>query len=316
MPGATFDRVAGRVAAPRVRRYNLKEALGGYLLVSPALLYILLLVAYPFFLALYFSLSSVSVTKGDSGFVGLANFAAIVHDPTFMRALINTLSFTFLAEVGKGVLGVGLAFLLLQTLRFKKVIRGFLMIPFTMPLPLSLLGWKWMYDPQFSVINRSIDAIQSFLHIHGQFWVIWLGDPVYSYLAILIVNIWRGFPFAAVIVLSGLVSIPRDILDAAKVDGAGFFRTWHYVITPMIAAILFIGLIYDVTFTIGDITIVYLLTQGGPANYTQILPMLAYQQGIIGGNLSRGAADALILFPLLLVGMIIFLRMLFRRAET
>jgi multiple sugar transport system permease protein len=296
--------------------FNVREAAAGYLLISPALLYILLLVAYPFVLALYFSLSNVSVAGGDRGFVGLGNFTSIVHDPTFLRALINSLSFTFVAEVAKGVLGIGLAFLLLQTLRFKKVIRGFLMIPFTMPLSLSLLGWKWMYDPQFSVINRSIDAIQATLHIKQQFWVIWLGDPFYSYLAILIVNIWRGFPFAAVIVLSGLVSIPRDILDAAKVDGAGFFRTWHYVITPMIAAILFIGLIYDVTFTLGDITIVYLLTQGGPSNYTQILPMLAYQNGIVGGNLSKGAADALILFPLLFVGMIVFLRALFRRGEV
>lgn len=315
MARLTADGLETRFTRPRAWGFNLREAAAGYLLVSPAFLYLLLLVAYPFVLALYFSLSNVTVA-GDKGFVGLANFTSIVHDPVFMHALINSLSFTFFAEVGKGVLGIGLAFLLLQTLRFKKVIRGFLMIPFTMPLPLSLLGWKWMFDPQFSVINRSIDAIQSLLHIHSQFWVIWLGDPLYSYLAILIVNIWRGFPFAAVIVLAGLVSIPQDILDAAKVDGAGFFRTWHYVITPMIAAVLFIGLIYDVTFTLGDITIVYLLTQGGPASYTQILPMLAYQNGIVGGNLSKGAADALILFPLLFVGMVIFLRMLFRRSET
>ena len=106
-----------------------------------------------------------------------------------------------------------------------------------------------------------------------------------------------------------LVPIPRDILDAAKVEGAGFFRTWHYVITPTIAAILFIGLIYDVTFTLGDITIVYVLTQGGPASYTQILPILAYQNGIVGENLSKGAADDIILFPLLFVGMVIFLRL-------
>jgi multiple sugar transport system permease protein len=305
-PAALSERI------PRVRRLRIpREALAGYALVSPALLYILVLVAYPFFLALYFSLSNVTVSGGFGGFVGLANYLRIIHDPVFIKGLENSLSFTFFAEVGKSVLGVGLAFLLLQSLRGKKIIRGFLMVPFTMPLPLALLGWKWMYDPQFSVINR---VFGDMLHLMHEPYPVWLGDPVFSWFAILIVNVWRGFPFAAVIVLAGLVSIPKDILDAAKVDGAGFFRTWHFVIVPLIAPILFIGLIYDITFTLSDITIVDVLTQGGPNSATETLPMLAYQTGIAGGNLSTGAAEALILFPLLLAGLILFLRMLFRRA--
>jgi multiple sugar transport system permease protein len=187
------------------------------------------------------------------------------------------------------------------------------MIPFTMPLSLALQGWYWLFNPQLSVINRIFGDM---FHVLQQPYPVWLGDPFYSYLAILIVNIWRGFPFGAIIVLAGLTSIQPDILDAAQVDGAGFFRRWHYVIVPMIAPILFIGLIYDVTFTLGDITIVDLLTQGGPNAATEILPMLSYQTGIEGGNLSRGAADALILFPILFVGMIFFLRMLYRRGES
>jgi multiple sugar transport system permease protein len=304
--------VALRLARAR-RRRRWGEVIAGYALVSPAILYILVLVAYPFFLALYFSLSNVTVAGGYGGFVGLANYLSIIHNPVFIKALENSLSFTFFAEIGKAVLGIGLAFLLLQTLRGKKIIRGFLLIPFTMPLPLALLGWKWMYDPQFSVINR---VFGDMLHIMHHPYPVWLGDPIFSWFAILIVNIWRGFPFAAVIVLAGLTSIPKDILDAAKVDGAGFFRTWHFVIVPLIAPILFIGLIYDVTFTLGDITVVNILTSGGPDNSTEILPQLAYQNGIVGGNLASGAADALILFPLLLAGLILFLRMLFRRTAV
>ncbi len=304
--------VALRLARAR-RRRHWGEVAAGYALVSPAILYILVLVAYPFFLALYFSLSNVTVAGGYGGFVGLANYLSIIHNSVFIKALENSLSFTFFAEIGKAVLGIGLAFLLLQTLRGKKIIRGFLLIPFTMPLPLALLGWKWMYDPQFSVINR---VFGDMLHIMHHPYPVWLGDPIFSWFAILIVNIWRGFPFAGVIVLAGLTSIPKDILDAAKVDGAGFFRTWHFIIVPLIAPILFIGLIYDVTFTLGDITVVNILTSGGPNNATEILPQLAYQNGIVGGNLASGAADALILFPLLLAGLILFLRMLFRRTTV
>lgn len=302
-----------RVARRRARRHPLgPDALWGLLLISPVLLYILVLVAYPFFLALYFSVSSVTVAGGDNGFVGFSNYVHLFQDPQFLTALRNSLSFTFFAEIGKGVLGVGLAFLLLQTLRFKKVIRGFLMIPWTMPISLALLGWKWMYDPQFSVINWLLVHVAHFAGIPPD----WLGDPIFSYIAILTVNIWRGFPFSAVIVLAGLTSIPRDILDSARVDGAGWARTWHYVIVPLIAPILFIGLIFDVTFTLGDLTIVYLLTNGGPYGTTEILPTIAYHTGIQGGDLSHGAAAALLLFPLLLVGMIFFLRLLYRRQEV
>jgi multiple sugar transport system permease protein len=310
---ATADRVEALGGArTRARAHPLgRDALWGYLLISPTLVYILALVAYPFFLALYFSLSRVTVAGGDSGFVGLRNYAQLFADPQFLTGLRNTLSFTFFAEIGKGVLGVGLAFLLLQTLRFKKVIRGFLMIPWTMPISLALLGWKWMYDPQFSVINWVLVHVFRFAGIPPD----WLGDPIFSYIAILTVNIWRGFPFSAVIVLAGLTSIPRDILESARMDGAGFFRTWHHIITPLIAPILFIGLIFDVTFTLGDLTIVYLLTNGGPYGTTEILPTIAYHSGIQGGDLSHGAASALLLFPLLMIGMVILLRLLYRRQD-
>lgn len=311
--GADKVDVAARARRTRARSHPLgRDALWGYLLISPVMLYILVLVAYPFFLALYFSVSRVTVAGGDGGFVGLSNYAQLFGDPQFLTAIRNSLSFTFFAEIGKAVLGIGLAFLLLQTLRLKKAIRGFLMIPWTMPISLALLGWRWMYDPQFSVINWILVHVFHFAGITPD----WLGDPVFSYIAILTVNIWRGFPFSAVIVLAGLTSIPRDILDSARVDGAGWLRTWHYVITPLIAPILFIGLIFDVTFTLGDLTIVYLLTNGGPYGTTEILPTIAYHTGILGGDLSHGAASALLLFPLLLIGMVFFLRLLYRRQDV
>lgn len=286
------------------------EPLAGYALTSPAVVYILLLVGYPFFLSLYFSLNRVFIGGNYQGFVGLSNYTSLLDNEVFQRAFWNTLGFAFFSEIGKAVLGVGLAFLLLQPLRGKKVVRAFLVLPFTLPFALSLLGWQWMFDPEFSVINYLFGHQ---LHLLTAPYPDWLGDPFYSYLAILIVNIWRGFPFAGVIILAGLTSVPTDFLDAAKVDGAGFFRTWHYVITPIIAPILFIGLIYDITFTLGDLTAVYRLTQGGPGFSTETLPMEAWQTGIVGGNLGTGSAITLFLFPFLLVAVVFFLRMLYRR---
>ena len=281
----------------------------GWLLSTPMILYILLMVAYPFFLSLYFSVTNVTVAGGDYGFVGMQHYQALLGDEVFRKALWNSVSFTFLAELGKAVLGIGLAFLLLRHMPGKRILRGFLMLPWTLPISLSLLSWRWMYDPQFSILNWTISHLQLMPPPYPD----WRGDALWGYIGILVVNIWRGFPFSAVIVLAGLTSIPSDIYDAAKVDGAGFFRTWHYVITPMIAPIIFIGLIFDVTFTLGDLTIVYLLTNGGPGFATQIVPLLAWQTGIQGGNLSAGAAMALIFFPILLVALVVFLRLLYRR---
>lgn len=299
--------VAARAA--RARR-EWMEPVAGYLLSLPAIVYIVILVGYPFLLSLYFSINFVFIGGEYRGFAGLSNFTSLLSDPIFVRAFWNTVNFTLLSEIAKAVLGIGLAFLLLQPLRGKKFIRMFLMLPFTLPFALSLLGWQWMYDPTFSVINYLFGHD---LHLLRAPYPDWLGDSFWSWWAILIVNIWRGFPFAGVIILAGLTSIPSDMLDAAKVDGAGFFRTWHYVITPIIAPILFIGLIYDVTFTVGDLTAVYRLTQGGPGYATETLPMRAWQVGILGGNLGQGAAITLFLFPFLLVGVIVFLRMLYRR---
>ena len=289
---------------------RLVEALTGYLLTAPAIVYILILVGYPFLLSLYFSVNKILIGGEYQGFVGVHNFTALLGNPIFARAFWNTLSFTFLGEVVKAVLGIGLAFLLLQTLRGKKLVRALLMLPWTLPFALSLLGWQWMYDPEFSVINYVFGHV---LHVLPRPYPDWLGDPFWSYIAILGVNIWRGFPFAGVIILAGLTSIPADLLDAARADGAGFFKTWHYVITPIIAPILFIGLIFDVTFTLGDLTAVYRLTQGGPGYATETLPMMAWQVGILGGNLGSGSAVTLFLFPFVLVAVVFFLRLLYRR---
>src|SRR5438093_4049597 len=127
------------------------------------------------------------------------------------------------------------------------------------------------------------------------------------------VNVWRGFPFSAIILMAGLTSVAPEVVEAARVDGATFLQRFRLVIVPMIAPILFIGTAFDTVFTLSDLSIVYLLTNGGPDGATEILPTLAYNVGIRAGALGRGAAVSLFLFPLLLPAMILLLRNLRRR---
>ena len=288
-----------------------RPAVLGPLLVAPAILYIALLVGYPFLLAIYLSMSNADVsTSGLGRFVGFDNFGALFESSVFFTALRNTLLFTGASAVLKGLLGTVLAFLLAENLPGTRIFRFLIVLPWTVPIALSSIAWKWMFDTQYSIINWLLHAT----HILKPFEMPnWLGDPTLAILSIIAVNVWRGFPFGAIILLAGMTAIPHEILDAAKVDGAGPVTRFRKVIVPMIAPILFIGSAFDTVFTLSDLSIVYLLTNGGPDGATEILPTLAYNTGIRGGALGRGAAISLFLFPLLLPAMILLLRTLRRK---
>jgi multiple sugar transport system permease protein len=217
------------------------------------------------------------------------------------------------AAILKSILGTSLAFLLLQNFRGKKLVRALVVIPFTLPVAISVLGWKWMYDSQFSVFNWVLSRMGLIGAYGTDAWPVWLGDPRLALLACILVNVWRTFPFSAIVLLAGFTSVPNEVLDAAKVDGCTFFQSFRNVVVPMIFPILMVGFLFDTVFTLSDLSVVYILTQGGPGNATQILPVLAYQVGIQAGNLGRGAAVALFLVPLLAPAMFIFLRNLKRR---
>ncbi|MDP8924502.1 MAG: sugar ABC transporter permease [Chloroflexota bacterium] len=281
----------------------------GPVLVAPAILYILLLVGYPFALAVYLSLTDTDVaTTGLGSFVGLDNFVALTRSDVFWTALRNTLMFTLVAAVFKGLLGTVLAFLLAENLPGTRFFRFIILLPWTIPIALSSITWKWMFDTQYSIINwvgKSIGLIQGNPN--------WLGDTTLAITSIIAVNVWRGFPFTAIILLAGMTSVSQEVLDAARVDGAGPITRFRKIIVPIIAPILFVGSLYDLVFTLTDMTVVYLLTLGGPANSTHVLASFAFLVGVQSGALGRGAAIALLLLPILLVIVFITLRALRRR---
>jgi multiple sugar transport system permease protein len=258
-------------------------------------------------------MSDASVSAPIARFVGLENFKSALENAVFYTALRNSILFTVGAGIMKGLLGTTLAFLLLQPFKGRKVVRALVVIPFTLPIAVSVLGWKWMFDSQFSVINWALSRLNLIGGYGSPDWPVWLGEPGLALLSVMFVNVWRGFPFSAIVLLAGLTSVPPEIIEAAKVDGANFITRFRKVIVPMIAPILFIGSAFDTVFTLSDLSIVYLLTNGGPDGATEILPTLAYNTGIRGGALGRGAAISLFLFPLLLPAMILLLRTLRRK---
>jgi multiple sugar transport system permease protein len=278
----------------RIREWWEQEHVFGYGLILPALLLIVCLVAYPFCMAIYFSLSDYWV--GSPGkFIGLQNFRDVLGNEIFQRTVYNSFVFTSIAVAIKTVLGVWLAMLLFRNFKFKRLVRGAVLLPWVIPTALSTLAWWWMFDSLYSVVNWT--AIH--LGIINPPGPNWLGMTNYAMTAVITVNVWRGLPFFAIIVLAGLVSIPREYYEAAAVDGAASWGRFRHVTLPLLKPVLAVVILFSTIFTFSDFAIVQVLTRGGPVNTTHLFATLGYQVGLTGGNLGQGAAISLFLFPML-----------------
>jgi multiple sugar transport system permease protein len=301
-----------RTQARRWRNVFEQQRFLAALLIGPAVLFILALVGGPLLLALYLSLTdAVGGTLGGE-WVGFENFRRAWEDPNFRRALRNTVLFTVVSQAVVLLCAGLIAHALARPLRGKWILRLLILLPWAAPVPLSTIGWLWIYDSLFSVVNwfaKRLNLVDQFNPPQ------WLGDPTLALAAVISVHAWRIIPFAVVIFLAGLASIPAEVDDAAKVDGATGLKKFWYVTLPLQLPIATVALLFGIVFTATDMTVVYILTQGGPFNSTQMLPTWAFFIGIRGGSLGEGAAISLYLLPLLVIVAVLMLRFA-RRVEV
>ncbi|HEY7493457.1 MAG TPA: sugar ABC transporter permease [Candidatus Tectomicrobia bacterium] len=284
----------------------------GRIMLAPAILYIALLIGFPFFLALYYSLSDITVGSQTMHFVGLKNFLAILQTPSFRLALKNTFLFACVSQLLVLILAKILALTLIKDFPGKWVVRCLILLPWVAPISLGSIGWLWIFDSIYSVLNWTLRAI-GLLGPHAR--LMWLGNPDLAMASVVTVHVWRLLPLATVILLAGLTAIPQDIHDAAEVDGAGFWRHLLQITIPLVAPIMTVAVLFGFVFAFTDMIVIYVLTRGGPYNTTQVLASLAFFTGIDGGDLAEGAAISLFLFPLMLVVAFGFLRIA-RRTEV
>ncbi len=295
-------------AVPRERRFVLEnERVLGPLMLAPAILYIVLLVGFPLVLAVLYAFSSV--TAGDpridswDDFVGLKNFRQVWNDGVFTKALRNTIFFTVVSQIIVLVLSNILAQVLISDFPGKKIFRFLVMLPWTTPIALSVLGWFWIFDSVYSPIDYVLREVG--LLGPGNPWgpqrnMYWLGETILAQGSVLMIHVWRTLPLATVILLGGLTSIPHEINEAAEIDGAGFFRKLFMIRLPLLLPIMAIAMLFSMIFTFTDLTVSLVLTRGGPVNDTQMVSSWAYFKGIQGGNLAQGAAIALFMMPVLI----------------
>ena len=308
------QRSAGEITlGPRRERFLLdSDRLLGPALLAPAVVYLLLVVAYPLGLAFVYAFSDVTTGSQSLHFVGFQTFIAAVQDPVFLTTLRNTFVFTALTQLLVVLFSTVLAFVLTANFRGRWFVRFLVLMPWTTPVALSAVIWLWMLDSIFS----PFDWFAQLLHIvppGGH--IVFLGQSGLAMGSVIALQTWRILPLATVILMAGLSAIPAEVSDAAEVDGAGFWRRLFGITLPLLSPVITVALLFGIVFTFTDMAGVYVLTGGGPGNATQVLASWAFYKGISGGNLAVGAADALIMFPVLL-GLAAILLRIASRAEV
>lgn len=270
----------------------------GVLMVAPAVLVLLGLVAYPFLSAVWLSFTDTEIAVGASGtFVWFENYTTLLNRTVFTDKVIwNTVLYTVVAVPVKLVLGMILALVLNRRLLFRDVIRGAILIPWVIPTSLSMIVFLWMFEPTFSVLNVVLERIN---YPGAPFQ--WLGTPQLALGSVMAVNIWRGTPFFAVTLLAALQVVPKEQVEAAQIDGANALQQFYHVTLPFIMPVIVVTSLFSLVRTFAEMEIVWLLTRGGPFNGTHMIGTYAYQQAIQSAKIGEGAAISLFFLPVMIV---------------
>ena len=279
----------------------------GFWFALPALALIAVFFVVPVVAGLALSLSDFDIyALGNLDylrFVGFGNYARLVQDPLFWRALLNTFYFVLVGGPLSVLVSLGAALLInARLVRWKGLFRVVFFLPVMTALVAVAVVWRYIYHPRYGLLNYALGLV-------GIEPLDWLGDPLLAMPALILMAVWKNFGYNMIIFIAGLQSIPEQLYDSARIDGAGRFQQLRYVTLPLLApTFLFVGLLT----MIGSFQLFaepYVMTQGGPGDATLSVVLLMYEQGFRWWNLGYAAAIAFLLFAIMLVGTILQLRL-------
>ena len=266
---------------------------GGTIFVLPAALLSLLLIAYPFFNAVWISFTNNTVGNPERLFIGLDNYRYWVTHPHFWKVFLNTLIYAGGTVVFAIVFGFAIG-LSLHRMKFARDFWGaVILIPWIIPTVVTTLVWLWMFNPMAGVLNYVLT--ETGISDYG---VNWLGHPTLAWFSVLVVSAWRYTPYFGLVILAARKEVPDDYYEAAEIDGAGPFSQFFYVTVPMVWKVLFFTSILMFVRVAYDFVVVYVLTRGGPVGETEIISILTFNIAFDTGQMGLGVAAPLLMFPL------------------
>ncbi len=252
-------------------------------------------IAYPLALAVWYSLTDATI--GETGnFVGLSQYAFLVHDPQYRAALIHTVEYDGLSLALKLLIGTALALALLRPFRGRRLIYAALLLPLLFPVVMDSITWYFL----LSDVHGPVDYLLIGLGLIRTYYA-FLGSGTSAMLSLVAINVWHGTPLFMLLALAALQSIPREVLDAARVDGAGAWARFWMLQVPALVPGLALACLLSILGIFGDYAIVHLVTAGGPGGETHIISSLSFADALRGGDLATGIAVALSVVPAYLV---------------
>ncbi len=275
-----------------------------YFLLLPSAVVIGCVVFYPFLYNFYISTTNMSLYHiRDYTFQGFSNYREIFTEPDLYYYLLKTIIWTLVNLFFHLVLGISIAMLLNRQIAGRSVFRALLILPWAMPQYISALTWKGMFNYQYGSINL---ILQKMFHIQG---IEWFSNETWAFAAPIITNIWLGFPFVMVVTLGGLQSIPKDLYEAAEIDGASPIQRFFNVTLPMLKPILTPAIILGTIWTFNNLNVIWLVTERGlPADKSHILVTYVYKAAFTYYRYGYAAAFSVFIFLILLVFVLFYIR--------
>jgi len=298
-------------AAPGARRLTYRQ-IYPYLLIAPALSVFALVLVYPFVDGVRISFFQDTLMSQARPFVGLDNYRAVFQIPQLGKVLRVSLTWAIGSVVGEAILGMLVALMLNRAFRGRGFFRALLIVPWVMPSVVTAVIWRWLYHSEFGVVNQVFGPMGLFPDKEN-----WLGDPSTALWAVMVANIWRGFPFWMIMILAGLQAIEPDLYEAARVDGARPWQLFRYITLPNLRIVLTITSILSFVGNFNNFTLVYALTEGGPVDSTKILPIFIWETAFKFTRFGEAAALATFFALLMAIAIVVYARMLrLRSRET
>jgi len=275
-------------------------------LLLPSLIVVFGIVVYPLGRTLYTSFFDVtSPFPGHYPFVGLGNYTRTFGAPEFWAAIRRTLYFTVVSTWFELVLGILLALLMNIPFRGRAILRSIVILPWALPTIVNGLMWRWIFNPEYGALN----ALLTQLHVIGDYRS-WLGTPFLALNMVIAADVWKTTPLAAFLVLAGLQTIPRELYEAARVDGPNAIQSFFKITLPLLVPTILIILVIRTIEAFKVFDIVYIMTRGGPANGTQTIAFYAYIQAFSTQLFGYGGALAYVIALFIVVFALIYARLL------